>query len=661
MSFHIALVGTPNCGKTTLFNWLTGQRQRTGNWAGVTVERKEGRFSWNGKAFLLTDLPGIRSLTAFSMEEEVTRSFLLEESVQNILFVADSSRLERGLPLLFQLAEFGIPIVVALNLADVLEREGKRLDTVSLESMLGLPVQSISARTGAGISELLDKLSRQVDSPAVPKWELFCDGATFRAVSKAEKVFAGEGKAFPRFWAMRAMEGEKKILQSLSQDSREQIRRILHWYASQYPGSSLAWLLPSLRFRRGRELAAQAVRPCAAVPPGRRTSLDDWVLHPVLSYPVLGFATALVFWMVYGVPGNRLRGLAESLFSAAGLMLRNLMAHWELSLWVQAALAALWDAFTSLASFLPQLFLLFFCLGLFEESGYLARCAFLLDSPLKFLGLTGRSFAPIVSGFGCTTGAVFSSRVMERGWERRRVVLLLPFFPCSAKLPLCWLLAGLFFAAHRQLAVGLLYGMGLLLAGLWGLCLRGFSERREEALLMELPEYRLPSLTLLLLRAFRQCALFVKRSGKVVVLTGILVWLASHITPSLFPTWQAENSILALLGRWGGELLAPVGLGDWRIAAALGSGLAAKEAALYDLMVLFTQGDGLSQALREILTPASAAAFLVFYFLYPPCLSALSAMSREIGRGWAAFSFFFQLALAYLAAFLIYSLFSLAL
>ena len=574
MGCTVALTGNPNCGKTTLFNRLTGAHHTVGNWAGVTVEKKTGRALHRGTALTLVDLPGIYSLTPFSVEEVCARDYLMGGEADVVLDVLDGTNMERNLYLALLLTELGLPVVLAVNLMDEVQARGGDIDCARLSALLGVPVLPISARTGQGVEALLD------------------------AVLAAREAGG----------ARRA-----RVPDSAGEDVDEAVRRA------------------DARYRFLEDVCAQAVRR----PPqsSRQTvtqRLDAVVTNRVLALPIFLLLMAAMFSAVFGRAGMAMKAGLEHFFAAVlSPWVLNLLAalhapEWLCALTVDGVIGGV----GGVLAFLPQITLLFLFLSLLEDSGYMARAAFIMDRPLRGLGLSGKAFIPMLMGFGCTTPAVMAARALETERDRRLTILLLPFLSCGARLPVYALFAGAFFAQRQGLVVFGLYLLGVCVAVCVGLLLRGTLFQGGRApLLLELPAYRLPTVRGTLTHLWEKCGGFVAKAGTVLFWMSILVWMLQSFDPSLryLGGANAGDSMFAYIGRLVAPLLAPLGFGTWQAAAALLSGVVAKEAVVSTLGVLYGSG-GVGAAF----TPASACAFLVFTLLYTPCVAALATIRREL-------------------------------
>ncbi|MDR3207845.1 MAG: ferrous iron transport protein B [Oscillospiraceae bacterium] len=603
---RLALVGNQNCGKTTLFNRLTGGRQPTGNWPGVTVEKKEGPVKGAFNAHLV-DLPGLYSLSPYTPEEQVSRDFLTGGGADCVIDVVDASNLERNLYLTLQLLELGRPMVVALNMTDAARAAGQTVDAAGLSRALGVPVVPISARGGAGVDRLLRQAARAArEGPPPPP------------------VFASE-----------------PIRDELPAETRDE-------------------LLADARYRVIEALMARHVRrtrppDAAALSP----KIDRVVTHRLLAFPIFGGVMALVFFTAFGPAGVLLNDAFAVLLTRSARLADGGLRALNVADWLRALLLdGVWAGVGGVLRFLPVVLLLFFCLSLLEDSGYLARAAFVMDKPLRRVGLSGRSFIPLLMGFGCTVPAAMAARALTGDRDRRLTVALIPFMSCGAKVPVYSLFATAFFPRAQGLVMATLYLLGVLAALLTGLALKKTLYLGQAApFLMELPAYRFPSLPNVARLVWDKAREFVRRAFTVIFCATVLVWFLQSFGPDLRPTDNNADSLLARLGSLLAPLFEPLGFGTWQAAAALLTGVLAKESVVSTLSVLYGGGpDTLTALLPGLFTPPAAWAFMVFTLLYTPCVAAVAAMRREMGLPHALGALVTQTGLAWLAACLVFQL-----
>lgn len=650
----VALVGLPNCGKSTLFNRLTGAHQHVGNFPGVTVEQKRGRLRGNPDVEII-DLPGLYSLFPYSAEEALARDFLLEEKPDAVIQIADASAPERHLYLTMQLLELGLPLVLALNLMDEAQASGRTYDLPLLEKRLGVPVFPLCASRGEGVTALADALP----SLCLPlSHDFLPDDPLYREIGSLLSHAAEETDLPLSFLASCAVMGEEPVLHRLPLQTEERIRLAFLLSAQK---SDPVVLMVQRRYDAVESLCEGVTSPPGVSPQQTRTQRADRLLtHRFLSVPLFFAVLFSVFFLTFRVFGAFLQDVLELLLAAASGWLRQALERIGTS---EVLTLLLTDGILAgvggVLLFLPTILVLFFFLSLLEDSGYLARVAFVLDRPMHRLGLSGRALVPVLLGFGCSVPAILATRTLASRREKTLALLLLPFIACSAKIPLLTLVCAAFFPTEAPFLLLALYLFGVL-AGLFSTAF--LSERvlpgESGAFLLELPPYRLPSPMTVFLHMWEKAKAFVKKAFTVLLLTTIVIWFLRSFDLS-FHLVSQEESLLADCARGVALLLAPLGIGDWRLAAALLSGLSAKEAVVSTLSVLLGAGEGdlagilrTSGALPGI--PA-ALSFLVFFLLYLPCFAAMNAISRELGkRRYALAAFAYQTAVAWLLAFLVY-------
>lgn len=667
MSTGIALVGNPNCGKTTLFNELTGCDQYVGNWPGVTVEKKEGTLRIASRNATILDLPGIYSLYPYSAEERIARDVLLGDTVDVIINVVDATNLERHLYLTMQLIELGRPMVVALNMADRVAASGMRLDIPALEKALGVPMTAVCAADGTGLRELvcraLDADTVRPLSGAAPS---FYDVSLTRALERAERLIAPachRQKQPLRVSAIRLLDRDAEVLSVLRLSSEKQ-RQLEDCFCT----------LPIEREERDTLIAREKYRfisrvcdDCIDRTQMRKKTNPSDKIDAVLTNRFLAFSLffgmmALIFYLTFGPVGTTMTELLHRFTDLLRVWTQAQLtafgaADWAVALVCDGVLAGV----GAVVGFFPQIGILFFCLSFLEDSGYMARAAFLTDHLLCRLGLSGRSFVPMLMGFGCSVPAMMATRTLENERDRRLTMMLIPFMSCSAKMPIYALFVAAFFPSCGTVAVLVLYGLGLLVAALCARFLNKTVFKGEEPpFLMELPCYRLPTPKTLGLHLKRRVGDFAVRAGTLLLLASVIVWLLCSFSPQmrLLPQSQMHESILAAVGRAVAPLFIPLGFGTWEAAVSLLSGLAAKEAIVSTLTILLTHtGEGMTAALAGVFTPVSAASFLTFVLLYMPCMASFSVMRREMNSWkWAIGAAVFQTTVAWGASFVVYQI-----
>lgn len=634
----IALVGSPNCGKTTLFNAVTGLHQHVGNWAGVTVERKEG--TQNGVKWV--DLPGVYALSPYSAEEKVTIDYLSGGDYDEILQIVDATALARGLYLTHQLTQLSRPMTIALNMMDECRKRGITIDTEKLSARLGIRVLPMSARDGTGVPELLRALKDGAKTPKSPP------SAPYTAIIQRMKSAMPAGNLPPEFRAWKALEGDEMGAAEAARAGQAQLR-------AQF-GMSAAAALSALRYAWADELCA-AVRQGNPDNPTRADAIDALVLHPVLALPILAGLLALMLSLAFGRFGSGLSDGLTNIILMIQSALDGVLRHWQVAEALQRLIVeGLMTGVGSVVSFLPMLLILFACLSLLEDSGYMARAAFLMDRPMRALGLSGRSFIPLLLGFGCSVPAALSARSMRGERDRRFTLLMIPFVSCSAKMPV--------FAALSTLLPGgawmifALCALGISLAALIAQILRKTLFPGESAaFVMELPPYRLPLMSSVLRKVLRRTGEFLSRACSVILLSSVVVWLIGRFTWTGAWAASTQESILGSIAGAIAPIFAPLGFGSVAVTAALLTGLLAKESIISTLAVLAGQGSIRAALAASLPTPAAALALMTFVLLYPPCAAASASIIKGLkSRKLAVLMVTGQCLLAWICAWIAYRL-----
>ena len=672
--WKIALAGNPNCGKTTLFNALTGSNQYVGNWPGVTVEKKEGTAHLGDKEMTVVDLPGIYSLSPYSMEEIVARKFIIGEHPDAILNIVDATNLERNLYLTMQLLELERPMVLALNFMDEVEKAGDHIDVERLSQHLGIPVIPISAREGKGLDTLLEVAHRQMHTGLTVEPDDLYDDYTHEIHHRVGDIIHDKAyeAGIPAHWAsIKLIEGDSQVAQSLGLSGREKakIEEIAEEYEAASPLGDRETLIADSRYRFIESVVQTSVRKARQQgQPTWTDRIDAIATHKIWAFPVFIVMLLIMFWFTFGPIGSGLSDLLAAVIEnyldpvVRGALTGIHAAPWAISLVCDGVIAGVGGVLT----FLPMIAILFLFLSILEDSGYMSRAAFVMDRTLRHFGLSGKAFIPLLMGFGCTVPAVMGARTMENEKDRRMTIMLVPFMSCSARLPIYGLLVSAFFPTHRALVVISLYLIGICLAILSGLILKRFVFRGEAApFLLELPPYRLPTVRNVATHVWEKVKDFLSRAATLILAMSVVLWLLQSFTVHGQYTTDVSQSLLSLIGSVLAPLFIPCGFGVWQAAVALLTGLIAKEAVVSSMSLFYgfsltASGAAVALALSGTFTPVAAYAFLVFCALYTPCVASIATIRREMGSAkWTLACLGWQLALAYLASMLVYQIGSL--
>lgn len=659
-----ALAGNQNCGKTTLFNQLTGSNQHVGNFPGVTVDRKDGLIR-NHKESTVVDLPGIYSLSPYTSEEIVTRDFLLDQHPDAIINILDATNIERNLYLSLQLMELRIPMVLALNMMDEVSANGGTIKIKAFAEKLGVPCVPISASKNEGIDELIEVAFKVAKQKILPARVDFCTGAMHRCIHAVCHVIEDHAERIGvpvRFAATKLVEGDMPMQESLalSQNEIELIEHSVKEMESELHTDREA-AMADMRYCFIEKLCADTVIKCHESKEYLRSvAIDNVLTSKYFALPAFVLIMIFVFWMTFGVIGTTLSDLFSGALDALTIFVSDFLLNYGLNPVVHSlVIDGIFAGVSSVLSFMPVIVILFFFLSILEDSGYMARVAFVMDKPLRHLGLSGRSFVPMLIGFGCSVPAIMSTRTLSSERDRRMTILLTPFMSCSAKLPIYAMFTAAFFPNNAALVTILLYATGILVGILCAFLLKNSMFQGEPVpFVMELPNYRLPSAKSVLLLMWDKAKDFLTKAFTIIFLASIIIWFLQSFDTRLNVVDDSSLSMLANVGRMIAPIFAPLGFGDWRAATALITGFTAKEAVVSTLTVLMnTTSTALPAVLGSLFTTASAASFLVFTLLYTPCVAAIAACKREMGSAKSAlFMVLAQCGVAWIFSFIVYQL-----
>lgn len=659
-----ALAGNQNCGKTTLFNQLTGSNQHVGNFPGVTVERKDGLIRGHKDA-VVVDLPGIYSLSPYTSEEIVTRDFLINSHPDGIINIVDATNIERNLYLSLQLIELNIPMVIALNMMDEVRANGGTIKIREMQQALGVPVVPISASKNEGVAELIDTALEVAANRQKPKRMDFCSGPVHRSIHAVAHLVEDHAQRMnipSRFAATKLVEGDEIIRQAL-QLSENELDMIEHSVTEmeQELGTDREAALADMRYTFIEEVCAKSViKGHQSRESLRSVKIDSVLTHKYLAIPIFLGIMMLIFWLTFGVIGPVLSDwLSLGIDAVTNLVDRALTAYGINPVVHSLMIDGVFAGVGSVLSFLPIIVVLFFFLSILEDSGYMARVAFVMDKLLRKIGLSGRSFVPMLIGFGCSVPAIMATRTLSSERDRKMTILLTPFMSCSAKLPIYAVFSTAFFPDYAALVMIALYVFGMLTAILCGLIFKHTLFKGQPVpFVMELPNYRLPSSKSVLRLIYDKAKDFVVRAFTVIFLATLVIWFLQTFDTRFNVVDSSSQSMLADIGRLIAPIFMPLGFSDWRVSTSLITGFTAKEAVVSTLAVLTgTSIATLPQALSGLFTPLATASFLVFTLLYTPCVAAIGAVKREMGSGWHALAVAaFQTTVAWIMAFLLFQL-----
>ncbi|MGN0547156.1 MAG: ferrous iron transport protein B [Acutalibacteraceae bacterium] len=673
MNLRYALAGNPNCGKTTLFNALTGSNQYVGNWAGVTVEKKEGKLKHNDADISVVDLPGIYSLSPYSAEELVSRNYIIDEKPDLIINIVDATNLERNLYLTIQLSELGVPMVIALNMIDVLEKRGDKIDVKVLENELGIRVVPISASKGVGIHKLIHaaehELAHRGESNHLDRHINIGEPLPIYTESLKNTVETVEdiirekcvSKNIPLRWsAVKLIEGDEPTEKSLELSEAEAdfidglVKKI------ETPKIDREIIVADQKYKFICSLCEKAVKLSKKSHElSTSDKIDRVVTNRFLAIPLFALIMIGVFYITFGALGSRLTDIVDMLFnekfaSFAREGLINLgAADWAVGLVCDGVIGGL----GSILSFFPQIALLFLFLSILEDSGYMARAAFIMDRALHAIGLSGKSFVPMLMGFGCSVPALMATRTLENEKDRRMTIMLVPFMSCSAKMPVYAVFISALFASYSGITVFSIYALGLIVAIIYAFIMqKTILKGGHTPFVMELPPYRLPTAKTLGLHLWEKLRDFFTKAGTVLLGASIVVWALQYFSFSFRHVTNPDESMLAVIGKAIAPIFAPLGFGEWQSSVSVLSGLIARESIVSTLGILYGSGEGgVSDVISQVFTPAQAYSFMTFTLLFIPCVAAVSSIRREMNsRKWTAITLGCQAVTAWIVTFIVY-------
>ncbi|MFA5340925.1 MAG: ferrous iron transport protein B [Clostridia bacterium] len=659
----IALAGNQNSGKTTLFNQLTGSNQHVGNFPGVTVDVKEGIYR-SDKSIKIVDLPGIYSLSPYSSEEILTRDFLINEHPDGIINIIDGTSLERGLYLSMQLLLLNIPMVIAINMMDEVFANGIVIKTDSLSEFLKVPIIPISANKNEGITDLMQAISNLVNNRCAPPKQDFCSGAVHRTLHATAHILedhALRANVPASFAAVKIIEGDEPMMKDLALGKNEK-DMIEHGIVEMEHELSLDRMaaIADMRYQYIEDICKLAVvRPTTDRHHSRTIKIDNILTHKFFGIPIFLGIMMLIFWLTFGVIGSFLSDLLSSAIDALAKIVSAGLTSFGINPVVESlVIDGVFAGVGSVLSFVPTIIVLFFLLSLLEDSGYMARVAFIMDKLLRKIGLSGKSIVPMLIGFGCTVPAIMSTRTLTSDRDKKMTIFLTPFMSCSAKLPIYSVFAMAFFTQYRALVMIAMYLIGMLLAVVSALISKKFVFKGNPIpFIMELPNYRLPTVKNTMLLLWEKTKDFITRAFTIIFIASIIIWFLNKFDIRFNVVQDSKDSILAVIGSLIAPIFIPLGFGNWMASTALITGFMAKEAVVSTFAVLLSTGmENISGSLTTLFTPVSAFSFLLFTLLYTPCVAAVAAVKRELGTKSMFVVVLLQTSLAYTVALVFYQL-----
>lgn len=674
MNYRFALVGNPNSGKTTLFNEITGSTQYVGNWPGVTIEKKEGKARRFKENIKIIDLPGIYSLSPYSAEEIIARDYILEEKPDVLINIVDATNIERNLYLTTQVLELGRPVIIVLNIIDEVDARGDKINTNMLETALGAPVLCTSASRGRGVEEVIKKALEISGDPTKKPDSNGNAGIAFDSVIEkkisevqAEVEKLSDIKEINKRWlAIKLLEGDENVLQNieLSINLKESARLGREYLQKEYD-NDIETIIADNRYRNITNLTSKAVKK--GTKPGSLTmsdKIDKIVTNRVLAIPLFLVVMFAVFEITFGTIGSFTVDIVDRLINEhLALSVSSALSAAGASDWLhELVVSGIIGGMGSMLVFVPQIMILFFFISILEDSGYLARAAFVMDRLFRKLGLSGKSFIPMFMGFGCSAPAVMAARTLENEKDRRLTIILTPFMSCGARLPVYALFTAAFFSQNQGLVIFSIYILGIVVAVVSGIILKNTLLRGEAApFVMELPPYRFPTFKGISIHMWDRGMAFVKKAGTVIFAAAVVIWFLQTFNFSFQMVEYPGDSIFGSIGRAIAPVFAPVGFGDWKSAVAILTGFVAKEVVVATMGILHGLGEvgedsvELAVLLRNSFTPLSAYAFMAFTLLYLPCVAAFAAIKREMNSWkWTIIALAYQTGVAWIVAFIIF-------
>lgn len=660
----IALIGNQNCGKTTLFNALTGSNQHVGNFPGVTVEQKSGTIKKHND-IKLVDLPGIYSLTPYTMEEIVSTDFLIKEKPSMIINIIDATSIERNLYLTMQLLELNIPMVLALNMMDEVINSGNCIDVEGLQDSLGIRVIPLSASKNEGIEELIEAIETILEEQNCSHLDL-CSGQIHKAIHAINHLIeenAIKANLPKRFAVTKVIEGDPEIIKQLKLDSH-QLHIIAHIITDmeEKEGLDKDAALVEMRYQVIEDITSRTVfKEQETTGQVRSEKIDTILTHKYLGIPIFIMVMLMIFFLTFNIIGAPLQSLMETGVDFVGATIITFLTNHQVAPWLISLLQdGVFAGVGSVLSFLPLIVVLFFFLSMLEDSGYMARVAFVMDKLLRKIGLSGKSFVPMLIGFGCSVPAIMASRTLSSQRDRKMTIIVTPFMSCSAKLPIYGMIIAAFFSDKAPLVMITIYCIGILVAIFSALLLKAtFFPGDPIPFVMELPSYRIPTVKNVIMHMWEKAKDFLKKAFTIIFIASMIIWFLQSFNFRFEMVSDSSKSILAFIGNKLSFIFAPLGFSDWRLSTSLITGITAKESVVSTLSVLTNASnpEALYQALNSLLSPASAFAFLTFTVLYMPCVAAFAATKRELGSWWQAIlAAGYQTGIAYIVAFLVYHL-----